>query len=295
MLDLEERPADGLPAPEPTRAFLKRRLRHTFRYWMQTEVHVYGFSIAANVLLSFFPFLIVIFSVCRDVLGWKTTLNMIGVVLGDYFPGEISDTNALAAFMFRNLRYAIESRGTFQIVSLFLLLFTANGIFEPLEVALNKAWGITKNRSFVRNQMVSLALIFACGSLALLSTVLSGWNSRLLGDSGFARVLEQAFFKMAAVPVLMLMLFLIYWRLPNAKVSVRFALLPAIFVGLALEALKYVNLLTFPLWRYKLEAEYGPFYRSVTILLWSFLGAMIILAGAEWAARSAEENRGRAA
>ena len=31
----------------------------TFRYWMQTEVHVYAFSVAANVLLSFFPFLIV--------------------------------------------------------------------------------------------------------------------------------------------------------------------------------------------------------------------------------------------
>ena len=25
-----------------------------------------------------------------------------------------------------------------------LLLFTANGIFEPLEVALNRVWGITK-------------------------------------------------------------------------------------------------------------------------------------------------------
>jgi hypothetical protein len=34
-------------------------LAPTFRYWMQTEVHVYAFSVAANVLLSFFPFLIV--------------------------------------------------------------------------------------------------------------------------------------------------------------------------------------------------------------------------------------------
>ena len=36
-----------------------RALRPTFRYWMKTEVHVYAFSIAANVLLSFYPFLIV--------------------------------------------------------------------------------------------------------------------------------------------------------------------------------------------------------------------------------------------
>ncbi len=28
-------------------------LAPTFRYWMRTEVHVYAFSVAANVLLSF--------------------------------------------------------------------------------------------------------------------------------------------------------------------------------------------------------------------------------------------------
>ena len=54
---------------------------------------------------------------------------------------------------------------------------------------------------------------------------------------------------------------------------------PAIFAGLALEVLKYINLLTWPLWRKKLHAEYGPFYYSVTIVLWSFLAAMVILAG----------------
>ena len=41
----------------------------TFRYWMQTEVHVYAFSVAANVLLSFFPFLIVMLFFSRRVFG----------------------------------------------------------------------------------------------------------------------------------------------------------------------------------------------------------------------------------
>jgi len=36
----------------------------------------------------------------------------------------------------------------------------------------------------------------------------------------------------------------------------------------------------------KFYAEYGPFYRSVTIVFLSFLASMIVLAGAEWAARS---------
>ncbi|MGA2435239.1 MAG: YihY/virulence factor BrkB family protein, partial [Bryobacteraceae bacterium] len=160
----------------------------------------------------------------------------------------------------------------------------ANGIFEPLEVALNRAWGIAKNRSFVKNQIISLALIFACGTLGLASTVLTGLNAGAF-DKGPSLWIAFVIFKVAAVYVTILMLFLVYWLLPNARVSWRLVLPPAIFAGLALEAMKYVNILTWPLWRRKLQHEYGPFHYSVTILMWSFLGAMIILAGAEWAAR----------
>jgi YihY family inner membrane protein len=261
-------------------AALKRRLAHTFHYWMETEVHVYGFSIAANVLLSFFPFLIVMISVCHGLLGWKTAGEAINLAIHDYFPDQ------LGAFINASLPHR-----NLQVASVFLLLFTANGVFEPLEVALNRAWGVRKNRTFVRNQMVSLGLIFACGTLALFSSLLTGISMRQLGGDVFSQFTTVIFFKMAAVPMSILMLFLIYWLLPNAKISWRFVLPPAVFVGLALELLKYINLLTWPLWRKKLHAEYGPFYYSVTIVLWSFLAAMVILAGAEWAAQAAAEQR----
>jgi uncharacterized BrkB/YihY/UPF0761 family membrane protein len=38
----------------------------------------------------------------------------------------------------------------------------------------------------------------------------------------------------------------------------------------------------------KISAEYGVFQHSATILLWSFTAAMIVLAGAEWSARRAQ-------
>ena len=55
--------------------------------------------------------------------------------------------------------------------------------------------------------------------------------------------------------------------------------------GLALEALKYVNLLVSPLLATKLKNEYEIFRYSVTILLWGFAAAMVVLAGAHWTAR----------
>ena len=51
----------------------------------------------------------------------------------------------------------------------------------------------------------------------------------------------------------------------------------AILVGLALEVLKYINLLTWPFLKLKLPKEHGPFYSSVTIVFWSFVAAMVIL------------------
>jgi hypothetical protein len=57
----------------------------TFRYWMQTEVHVYAFSVAANVLLSFFPFLIVMLSLSRRIFGEQEAVG-ISTALQDYFP-----------------------------------------------------------------------------------------------------------------------------------------------------------------------------------------------------------------
>ena len=44
---------------------------------MQTEAHVYALAVAASVLLSFYPFLIVMFSFCRDVLHSQAAVDAI--------------------------------------------------------------------------------------------------------------------------------------------------------------------------------------------------------------------------
>src|SRR5574341_1706565 len=137
---------------------------------METEVHVYAFSIAASVLLSLFPFLLVMLSLFKYVLHWPAAVEAVSIALNDYFPEQIAE------FVQRNLNARARP---LQVGSMLLLMFTANGVFEPLEVALNRAWGIPKNRSFGRNQLVSLGLIFACGTLALLSAVLTAMNQQL--------------------------------------------------------------------------------------------------------------------
>ncbi len=174
-----------------------------------------------------------------------------------------------------------------------LLFFTASGIFEPLEVALNRVWNCPNNRNYFKNQLVSLGLIFLCGALMLVSTTLTALNNEFLNDISIrhtpaANFIGLLLFKAAAIPMSMLMLFLIYWLLPNCKIKPARIVPAAIMVGFLLEILKYINLWTWPYLRTKLQSEYGPFYYTVTIILWGFLAALVVLAGAEWTARESQ-------
>ena len=247
----------------------------TLRYWTQTEVHAFAFSVAANVLLGFFPFLIVSVSLSRLFFSGQTTVAAIDFALRDYFP------DALDEFLSKNL----PQRPVTDWVALGLLLFSSNGIFVPLEVALNKVWGIQKNRSYLHNQVVSLLLIFSCGTLALLSL---GITELRVGSSSGLRIEQWSsilFFKLAAVPLTSLILFLIYRYLPNGRPPLPRIIAAAIGVGLLLEGLKYLNILIWPWLDARIQREYGVFRYSATILFLSFLASMLVLAGAEWSAR----------
>jgi len=257
------------------------RIRPTVSYLLEIEAHVFALAIAASVLLSFFPFLMVMLSFFRDVLHWQGGMGAIYLAIRDVFPGSAGDVVAqnLQPWMVPRLHWT----------SMFLLLLTSNGIFEPLEVALNRTWGVTQNRSYWKNQAVSLGMVFACGALVLLSLMLSAlsaeWAVSWLGKGVTAHWLTLLLTKLAAVPLNILALFLVYWLLPNRRIDPARVAGVAIWVGLVLEALKYVNLLTRSLIASKLQNEYHMFQYSVTILLGSFVAAMVVLAGAEWTAR----------
>ena len=74
--------------------------RPTVRYCMETEVHVFALSVAASVLLSVFPFLIVIMSLCRYGLHWRAGVDVLNLALTDFFPGDMGQ------FISRNLTAA---------------------------------------------------------------------------------------------------------------------------------------------------------------------------------------------
>ena len=148
----------------------------TFRYLMRTDVHTFAFSVAANAILSFFPFVLLLMTLIRRVFRSRVMYEVVVDLLRDYLP-------AGQEFVIRNLNALVEARNRAQVVSLIILLITSTGVFLPLEVALNRIWRFRNNRSYFGNQLISLGLAFACGSLALLSARIPVHDSDRDADS----------------------------------------------------------------------------------------------------------------
>jgi membrane protein len=273
--------------PEASAEALPGLLASTAKYLLRTEVHTFAFSVAANAILSFFPFVLLLLTLIRRVFHSKAMYEVVVQLLRDNLP-------AGQDFVIRNLNALVGARQRTQIFSLLILLVTSTGIFMPLEVALNRIWRFRNNRSYLGNQLISLGLAFGCGVLALLSVGLTAGNVVLLRSFTFGHdiaVIRLAGFismKVFAIATSIAIFFLIYWLLPNGKVPALAVLPAAIIMGLLSEILKYAYILALP--RLNFQEVYGPFALSVSLMFWAFLTGLLLLSGAYL---SAERRRRR--
>ena len=253
----------------------------TLKYLLRTEVHTFAFSVAANAILAFFPFVVLLMTLIRRVFHSKTMYDVVKQLLLDYLP-------AGQDFVVRNLNALVVTRHRVQLASLVMLLVTSTGIFLPLEVALNRIWGFPKNRSYLGNQLISLILAFGCGVLALLSIAGTAGNIHLLESllHGHLTLLVHMIgfivMKIFAIATSITIFFLIYWLLPNGKVPAKAVLPSAVITGLLSEALKYCYILALPWLNF--QEVYGPFTLSVTMMFWAFLSGLLLLTGAHLSA-----------
>src|ERR1700678_951777 len=268
----------------PRRRSLPGMAISTAKYLLRTDVHTFAFSVAANAILSFFPFVVLLMTLIRRVFNSRVMYDVVVELLRDNLP-------AGQEFVIRNLNAMVTTRHSVQAVSLAILLVTSSGIFMPLEVALNRIWRFPNNRSYFGNQLISLGLAFGCGVLSLLSIAMTAGNVALLEfllrghGSGFIGLVGFVVMKAFAIAASIAIFFLIYWVLPNGKVPARAVLPSAVIMGLLSEALKYGYILALP-WLNFAEV-YGPFALSVSMMFWAFLSGLLLLTGANL---SAEEH-----
>jgi membrane protein len=252
------------------------------RYMARTEVHTYAFSVAANTILSLFPFIVLLLTLSRNVFHSRSMEAVVGDMMKNLLPvGQ--------EFVMRNMQLLAHPHKGTQLFSVVMLLITSTGVFLPLEVALNGVWGVRQNRSYLHNQAVSLGLALAVGVLAMASVASTASQQTILSwvffehtDNALFRFISFGFLRLCAGLASILLFFLIYWVLPYRKVPARAVLPTAIVIGLLWQLAKILYIRALP-WL-DFQSVYGPFYISVGLMMWAFLSGLLLLAGAHFSA-----------
>lgn len=290
--DLPPKPIEDV-APVVRQSGLGPQIVALARYMARTEVHTYAFSVAANVILSLFPFIVLLLTISRTVFHSRDMEAVVGDMMKNLLPvGQ--------DFVMRNMQLLAHPHKGTQIFSLFMLLVTSTGVFLPLEVALNSVWGVRQNRSYIHNQAVSLGLAFAVGVLLMASVASTAGQQTILSwvflnhvDNVVFRFVSYGFLRICAGLASILLFFLIYWILPFRKVPARAVLPTAIVIGLLWQFAKFLYIRALP-WL-DFQSVYGPFYISVGLMMWAFLSGLLLLAGAHFSATRYTLNLARQA
>jgi len=250
-------------------------------YLLDAEVHTYAFSVAANAIISFIPFIVLLYTISRAFFHSDAMVEVVGKMVHYFLP---SNQDWVAASL-----AAASARHGVQVFSIVMILISCTWIFLPLEVALNQTYGVTKHRNYLMNQLVAFGLAIIMVVLAMLSIVLSAGERQVLGFIFFHHTDNIVFeaisfmwmFLLTGVASI-LFFFSIYWLLPNRRISPFHVMRTASFTGVIWLGAKYLYVAVLPL--LNLKAIYGPFYVSVGLLFWAYISGLILFAGAQLSA-----------
>jgi len=260
-------------------------------YLLDSEVHTFAFSVAANAILSFIPFIVLLYALVDTVFHRS---EMMKQVIDDMVAYFLPSNQGFIATNLADVA-AASSRHGLQVFSLIMILVACTGIFLPLEVALNQAWGVTKSRNYLHNQLISFGLAILMLVLGMASILVNTaardvltlifvhqTNIKFLDIvlhftyQGTSFLLLSATTGVASI----LFFFSIYWLLPNRKVPWRHVLITSIYTGVIWLVSKYIFELLLP--HMHLNDLYGRFYVSVGLLFWAYISGLILFAGAQF-------------
>ena len=246
----------------------------------ESETYVHASSIAFNVLMSFFSFLVLIGSFLVNVLGWQQGYETCYRLMMALVPAE-------SRMLFESLDQVTRGPGgKATLISFGLLVFSSSGIFQPLELALNRLWKFPE-RSVVKQYAIYLPLVILCGIIILGAiAVASPWDyalGKLLGGTSLRAPLFAAIATLIALPFLTALFFVIYFVVPNGKVHH----VQIFFASAATAVLCIITTLVFRLALPLLDFQgsYKQLSSLMALVTWVFVLSFILILGANLSAR----------
>ena len=250
-------------------------------------------SIAYYALLSFFPFLLLIFSILGSITDDENDRIAVLTFVFRYFPTQLDFVNQqLLAFR--------DTRVELGVASGLALIWASLGVFGAVTSGVNEAWGVERQRSFWKHRLVSFMMLLAAGGVMILGLLLvvalevaqASFFGVMLVRFGWLAVLQTLTADYLATVLLVFGVGLVYYFIPNAKIRFR-----DVWVGAALTGLLWR--LAFDGFSWYIGANtsmrmiHGSIAAVVVFLFWVYISSIILMYGVEFTAAYARLRRHR--
>ena len=252
------------------------------RRLVQSDDLTFASSIAYYALLSLFPLLLLLFAFLGRLSGDPAHRAALIELVLQYFPQRVD-------FITTQLDEAQGVSLGLGITGTLVIVWTALGVFRAISSAVNHAWHLNRRRSFVQHQLSAFLMLVTAGVLllaALLLVSLTGmmattWFGRLLDDLPGLTLATDAASRYPATLVLIVVVALILYFVPDTTVRLGDILPGAVLTGvlwrLALTGFsRYLGL--------GVLTVQGSVAAVVVFLLWVYVSAVILIYGVEFSA-----------
>lgn len=253
----------------------------------------YAASIAYYALLSLFPLSMLALAILGSVTSDDANRGEVLSFVLRYFPQQFDFITAqVDAFRANTV--------TFSVAGTLGLVWGALGVFGAISTAVNHAWRVEKTRSYWKHKLFSFLMMLVAGALLLAALLLVSAGG-VVGASWFADVVDRFpgltvlrgfAIRNATTALFILVVGLVYYFVPNAKVRFRDVWIGAFLTGLLWKAALY-GFSWYMRDMTRFTRVNGSIAAVVVFLVWVYLQAVILLYGVEFTAAYARLRRGR--
>ncbi len=193
-----------------------------------------------------------------------------------------------------------QARVRLGVAGSLLMIWAAMGVFSAITSAVNNAWGVEKQPSYFKHKLMAFIMLVAASLLLLgglllvsaINVIEAKWFAVVLVRTPGLFVLQHLALKWASTILFILVVGLIFYFVPNAKVRFR-----DVWVGAVLTGLLWRGALYGFSWYVRDMSRFNNVHGSiaavVVFLIWVYTTAVLLLFGVEVTAANARLRRHR--
>lgn len=252
--------------------------------WSEDRAPSMGAAIAYYTIFSLAPILILVIAIAGFVFGEEAAEGaVIGQLIGLFGPQGAAAVQAMLANNYQDGSNIIAT-----VVAVALLAVAATTVFGEMQASLNVIWKAKPSTrsapvELIKSRLIGLSLIVALGFLLLVSLVISAALTALAGYLNSLFPDFDVIMRLVNIAISLLVttaLFaLVYKILPDTRIEWRDVLIASVIAAILFTIGKFV--ISLYIGSSSVASTYGAAGALVTILIWVYYSAQILLFGAE--------------